>query len=235
VNRNAAALDEGLMMKKRLAVLAMVLLPVAASAQGPPIPRSPNAGGIIVQGYGSVRIPVKSVQLIAQVRGVVDETSALAALRAAGVEDPAMGPNGPRIGSGTQLLVRGTIHGVTRAKLDRVGEAAVAYMAAHPGTTVDNVAFSPRLDDCAPAEQTARAAAFADARRKADAIAALAGVSIDGVATVSESGGCPATTDSGYGGQGQFDLGTLTSTIVVNEYVTFAISPGTASTRRRTL
>jgi uncharacterized protein DUF541 len=222
-------------MKKRLAVLALVLLPLAASAQGPPIPRIPITGGITVQGSGAARIPVKAVQLTAQVRGVVDETSALAALRAAGVEDPVLGPNGPRIGSGTQMLVRGTIRGVTRAKLDRIGEAAVAYMAAHPGTSVDNVAFSPRLDDCAPSEQTARAAAFADARRKADAIAALAGVSIDGVATVNESGGCPATSESGYGGQGQFDLGTLTTSILVYEYVTFAISPGTASTRRRTL
>jgi hypothetical protein len=178
---------------------------------------------------------VKIVQLSAQVRGVVDEASALAALRAAGVEDAVLGPNGPRIGSGTQMLVRGTIRGVTRAKLDRIGDAAVAYMAAHPGATVDNVMFSARLDDCAQSEQTARAAALADARRKADAIAALAGVSIDGVATVSENGGCPATGDSGYGGQGQLDIGALTSTLVVYEYVTFAISPGTASTRRRTL
>lgn len=220
-------------MKKRLVVLAIVLLPLAAGAQG--APRFPSAGGITVQGSGSVRIPVKTVQLTAQVRGVVDETSALAALRAAGVEDPALGPNGPRIGTGTQMLVRGTIRGVTRAKLDRIGEAAVAYMAAHPGTSVDNVVFSPRLDDCAPSEQSARAAAFAEARRKADAIAALAGVSIDGVATVNESGGCPTMPDSGFGGPGQFDIGTLTSTMVVNEYVTFAISPGAASTRRRPL
>ncbi len=220
-------------MKKRLAVLALVLLPLAASAQVPPM-RSLSPGGITVQGYGSVRAAVKTVQLIAQVRGVVDETGALAALRAAGVEDPVIGPNGPRIGSGTQVLVRGTIRGVTRAKLDHIGEAAVAYMAEHPGTSLDNVAFTARLDDCAPLEQTARAAAFAEARRKADAIAALAGVSIDGVATVTENGGCPATTDSGYGGQGQLDIGALTTTIVVNEYVTFAISPGTPSTRRRT-
>ena len=222
-------------MKKRLVVLAMVLLPLAASAQGPAIPRFPSAGGITVQGSGSSRVPVKTVQLVAQVRGVVDETSALAALRAAGVEDPVLGPSGPRFGSATQMLVRGTIRGVTRAKLDRIGEAAVAYMAAHPGTAVDNVVFTPRLDDCAAPEQTARAAAFAEARRKADAIALIAGVSIDGVATVNESGGCPATTDAGYGGPGQLDMGMLTTTIVVYEYITFAISPGTASTRRRTL
>jgi uncharacterized protein YggE len=223
-------------MKMRLAVLAVVLLPLAASAQGAPAPRAPGPGGITVQGYGSVRIAVKAVQLTAQVRGVVDEANALAALRAAGVEDPAIGPNGSRIGNGTQVLVRGTIRGVTHAKLDHIAEAAAAYVAAHPGLAIDNVAFFARLDDCAQSEQTARAAALADARRKADAIALLASVSIDGVATVNENGGCPpATADPGYGGQGQLDLGTLTSTIVVYEYVTFAISPGTASTRRRTL
>ena len=98
LNRNASAFDEGLMMKMRLAVLAIVLLPLAAGAQGGPAPRFPGAGGITVQGSGSVRIPVKTVQLTAQVRGVVDEANALAALRAAGVEDPVIGPNGPRIG-----------------------------------------------------------------------------------------------------------------------------------------
>ena len=223
-------------MKKRLAVLAMVLLPLAADAQGGPGPRLPGAGGITVQGTGSVRIPVKTVQLTAQVRGIVDEANALAALRAAGVEDPAIGPSGPRVGNGTQVLVRGTVRGATHVKLDRIGAAATAYVALHPGISIDNVVFSARLDDCAQPEQTARAAALADARRKADAIAALAAVSIDGVASVNESGGCPAATvDTSYGGQGQFDLGTMTTTIVVYEYVTFAISPGTASTRRRTL
>lgn len=235
MNRNAAVLDEGLMMNKRLVVLAIVLLPLAAGAQGGPAPRLPGPGGITVQGTGSVRIPVKTVQLTAQVRGIVDEANALAALRAAGVEDPAIGPNGPRVGSGTQVLVRGTVRGATHDKLDRIGGAATAYVALHPGISIDNVVFSARVDNCAESEQTARAAALADARRKADAIAALAGVSVDGVATVNENGGCPTLPEPGYGGQGQFDLGSMTTTIVVYEYVTFAISPGTASTRRRTL
>lgn len=219
-------------MKMRLAVLAIVLLPLGANAQGLPARGIPASGGIAVQGTGSVRVAVKVVQLAAQVRGIVDEGNALAALRAAGVEDPVIGPSGSRVGPGTQVLVRGTIRNVTHAKLDRIGEAATAYVASHAGLAIDNVSFSARVDDCAQFEQTARAAALADARRKADAIAALAGVSIDGVATVNENGGCPAT-DALYGGQ--FDLGTLMSTIVVSEYVTFAISPGTASTRRRTL
>jgi uncharacterized protein YggE len=221
------------MMKKRLAFLALMLLPVAASAQAPP--SVPRVGGITVTGYGSVRVAVKTVQFTAQVRGVIDEANALAAMRAVGVEEPAIGPAGSRVGSGTQVLVRGIVRGVTHAKLDRIGEAATMYVAAHPGTTIDSVAFSPRLEDCAASEQTARAAALAEARRKADAIAALAGVSIDGVATVNENGGCPATPENPFNGPGQFDLGTLTSTIAVFENVTFAISPGTPSTRRRAL
>ena len=220
-------------MTKRLALLALMLLPVAASAQAPPA--VPRAGGISVAGSGSVRVAVKTVQLIAQVRGVVDETSALAAMRAAGVEEPSIGPYGARVGSGTQVLVRGVVRDVTHAKLDRISEAAAAYVTAHPGVTVDTVVFSPRFEDCAASEQTARAAALADARRKADAIAALAGVSIDGVASVNENGGCPAATENPFGGPGQLDLGTLMSTIAVSEYVTYAISPGPPSTRRRAL
>ncbi len=226
-------------MKKRLAVLALVLLPLAASAQAPMAPpfRVPGtAGGITVSGHGSVTVAVKTVQFTAQVRGLPDEAGALAAMRAAGIDDPLVGPIGPQISSGNQAVLRGTIRGVTRAKLDRMSEAAASYVRAHPGSAVDNVVFNPVLDDCAASEQTARAAAMADARRKADALAVLAGVSIDGVAAVNESGGCPIATDrSRFGGQGEFDVGTLTSTIALFENVTFAISPGTASTRRRTL
>lgn len=220
-------------MKKRLAVLALVLLPLAASAQAPP--RVGSAAGITVGGSGSVRIAVKTVQFTAQVRGVVDEASALAAMRAAGIEDPSIGPAGMRIATGTQVVARGTIRDVTTAKLERVGNAATAYVAAHPGAAIESVGFIPRLDDCARSEQVARTAALADARRKADAIAALAGVALDGVASVNETGGCPAISpEPGYG-PGPFDVGTLTSTITVYEYVTFAISANAGPTRRRPL
>ncbi|HEY0381588.1 MAG TPA: SIMPL domain-containing protein [Candidatus Elarobacter sp.] len=226
-------------MKKLLALLAVMLLPVAASAQAPlQIPRAAAAGGsgITVSGYGTARVAVKTVQFTAQARGVADEAGALAAMRAAGVEEPVLGPYGARISRGDSVLVRGIVRDVTHAKLDRIAAAAAVYVAAHPGTAVDNVVFNARLDDCAALEQTARAAALADARRKADAIAALAGVSIDGVASVNETAGCPAAPDSGYGpGPNQFDLGTLTSTIAVYEYVTFAISQGAGPARRRPL
>ncbi len=231
-------------MKKLLASFAIVLLPLAASAQAPPqmqrVPAPlpfPSAAGITVNGFGSVRVPVKTVQVTAQARGVADEASVLAAMRAAGVEDPVAGVAGARLYPGNQTMLRGTIRDATRAKLDRLGEAAARYVASHPGSSVDNVAFTPHLDDCAAAEQTARAAAMADARRKADALAALSGGTVDAVAAVTESGGCPAPQEPGNfaGGSGSFDIGTLTDTVFVSERVTFAFSPGSASTRRRPL
>ncbi len=226
------------MMKKRLAILAMVLLPLAASAQAPIVPpfRVPGTTrGITVSGHGSVTVAVKTVAVIAYVRGLTDDTGALAAMRAAGIDDPVAGPAGPQISSGNPAMLRGTIHGVTRAKLDRIGESAASFVRAHPGSAIDNVTFNPVVDECLASEQAARTAAMTEARRKADAIAALAGVSIDGVASVGETGGCPGAPDRRYGNQGDFDLGTLTSTIAISEIVTFAISPGTASTRRRAL
>jgi hypothetical protein len=224
------------MMKIRLAVLAMVLLPLTASAQAPIPFRVPDtAGGITVTGFGFARIAVKTVKFSAQVRGFPDEAGALAAMRAAGIEEPLIGPSGPILPSGNQTLLRGTVRDVTRAKLDRLGEAAAAYVRAHPGSSVDSVYFQPLLDDCAAHEQAARTAALAEARRKADAIAALAKVSIDGVAAVTENGGCPLSIDRGNGSQIEFDIGSLTATISVYDNVTFAISPGAASTRRRTL
>ena len=53
-------------------------------------------------------------------------------------------------------------------------------------TSLDSVSF--RLEDPTPAEQEARAQAVADARSKADTLAAAAGVAITGVAAIAESG-----------------------------------------------
>lgn len=230
-------------MKKRFAILALALLPLAASAQAPPT-RMPPAGssaaataGIAVAGTGTARFTVKTVSFVAFVRGPADEAGALAAMRAAGIEDPVIGPvggnvsfNGPGVTS-----VRGTIRDVTAAKLERIAQAAASYMRAHPGSTVDNVNFIPRLDDCIAHEETARKAALAEARRKAQAIAELAGVTIEGVLSVAENGGCPGPSDSPFINGGPFDISTLSTTISVYENVTFSIVQGGNSVRRRTL
>jgi uncharacterized protein YggE len=232
-----------MMMTKRFAILALALLPLAASAQAPPTRLPPaSAGttgtaGIAVAGTGTVRFTVKTVSFVAYVRGPADEAGALAAMRAAGIDDPVIGPvgsnvsfNGPGVTS-----VRGTVRDVTPAKLERIGQAAASYMRAHPGSAVDNVNFIPRLDDCNVHEEAARKAALAEARRKAQAIADLAGVTIEGVLSVAENGGCPGPSDGPFVNGGPFDISTLSTTISVYENVTFSIVQGGNNVRRRTL
>jgi len=226
-------------MLKRIAVLGLVLLPLAASAQVN-VPRNgpgalSAAMGISVQGRGAVRFPVKDVQFVAQARGNADEAAVVAALRAAGVENPVVGPTGSQLYGNGSTTLRGTVRDVSRAKLESLGRAAAAYMLAHPGATLEAVTFSVPSDACAPHEQDARSAAIADARRKAQALAALTGVTVEGVAAVSEFGGCPGPTEFFPGQPGQLDLGTLTSTVVVTENVTFTTVPASGSLPRRPL
>jgi uncharacterized protein YggE len=221
-------------MKKTLAIAILVLVPLAATAQAPPRGTG-SAGGIVVTGRGVVRTPVKVVRFVAQVRGAADERSALAALRSAGIEDPVIGPAGPNVwmGGNASTAVRGTIRDVSPAKLDKIRLAAVEYLRAHPGTTLESIQFGAHFDDCVPVEQSARLAALADARRRALAIAAASGVTLDAVAAVSESGGCPIESEQyQFNNSSPLDLGTLTTTVTMFESVTYTIASGEASRRR---
>jgi uncharacterized protein YggE len=222
-------------MMKRVAILSLALLPVGASAQG--LPQQPvPASGITVQGHGSVRVPVKTLQFVAVTRGNVDEASVLAALRAAGVVDPSMGPLGAQVSANAPTVLRGTIPVASSEKLEHIVKAAGDYVHEHPGTTVESISFAPQLDDCAAAEQAARTTAFSDARRKGEAIAALAGLSIDGVRAVTETAGCPVPPEGPQFGQSPgFDLGALTTSVSVTDTVTFAVGPAATGARRRTL
>ena len=74
---------------------------------------------------------------------------------------------------------------VTVRDIAQVGRAIDDALAAG-ATSMDSIAFRTR-DTCAAAT-AARRAAIADARAKADVLAAAAGVSIAGVAAISESG-----------------------------------------------
>jgi uncharacterized protein YggE len=69
--------------------------------------------------------------------------------------------------------------------VNQVGEAIDAALTAG-ATNVDQLAF--RLEDPSDAERRAREAAVADARARANGLAASAGVSITGVAAIVESG-----------------------------------------------
>jgi hypothetical protein len=75
---------------------------------------------------------------------------------------------------------------VTVRKLDVLGDAIDDALAAG-ATSLDSVQF--RVDDQTKAEAQARDAAMADAKTKATALASAAGVSIEGVVSISESVG----------------------------------------------
>lgn len=73
---------------------------------------------------------------------------------------------------------------ITVRKLDVLGDAIDNALAAG-ATTLDSVQF--RVDDETKAEAQARAAAMADAKAKATALASAAGVTIEGVSSISET------------------------------------------------
>lgn len=74
---------------------------------------------------------------------------------------------------------------VTIRDIDRVGEAIDAALGAG-ATSVDQLSF--RVEDQSAAEAQALEAAMADSRAKAETLASAAGVSIAGIAAISESG-----------------------------------------------
>jgi uncharacterized protein YggE len=86
----------------------------------------------------------------------------------------------PKI-TGYQLT---NIVAVTVRDLDRLGDAIDDSLAVG-ATTLEGVSF--RVENSAKAAEEARKGAMADAKAKADTLAAAAGVSIVGVSTISES------------------------------------------------
>lgn len=122
-------------------------------------------------------------------------TNVIAALKALGIDDKDIqtsnvslqptydysnGNNPPRI-TGFQMSNSVT---VTVRDLDKLGDAIDNSLAAG-ATSLDGVSF--RVSDQAAAEAQARQAAMVEAKAKADTLAAAAGISIGGVASISET------------------------------------------------
>jgi hypothetical protein len=131
----------------------------------------------------------------ARADAAVAMTKVLAALKALGIDDKDIqtsnvslqptydysnGANPPRI-TGFQMSnsVTVTIH-----TLDKLGDAIDNTLAAG-ATSLDGVTF--RVNDQTGAEVQARQAALTEARSKADTLAAAAGISIGGVASITET------------------------------------------------
>ncbi len=98
------------------------------------------------------------------------------------VYDYSTSPKPPRL-TGYALT---NVVAVTIRDLERVGDSIDGALGAG-ATSLDSIAFT--VEDPTTAETAAREAAVADARAKADTLASAAGVSIIGVAAISESGG----------------------------------------------
>jgi uncharacterized protein YggE len=112
--------------------------------------------------------------------GIADADIQTTTLSLQPIYDYSTNSNPPRL-TGYQLQ---NAVAVTIRDLDKVGDAIDDSLAAG-ATTFDGVSF--RVDDPAKAQAIAREAAMTQARAKADTLAKGAGVSVGGVASISET------------------------------------------------
>jgi uncharacterized protein YggE len=112
--------------------------------------------------------------------GIADKDIQTTTLSLQPVYDYAYNTNPPKL-TGYQLA---NAIAVTVRDLDKLGDAIDDSLAAG-ATSLDGVSF--RVDDQAAAEQQARQAAMDEAKAKATTLAGAAGVSISGVASISET------------------------------------------------
>jgi uncharacterized protein YggE len=112
--------------------------------------------------------------------GIADKDIQTTTLSLQPVYDYSYNTNPPRL-TGYQLS---NAIAVTVRDLDKLGDAIDDALAAG-ATSLDGVSF--RVDDQAAAEQQARQAAMDEAKAKAKTLADAAGISISGVASISET------------------------------------------------
>jgi hypothetical protein len=178
-------------------------------------------GGITVYAMGTSEALAHDVNVVVYVRGGTGtDTEAIAAMRAAGIENPTVTSPSYIVNANSSLALRGTIRNVSHEKLDAIGKAAFAFAIAHPGTNIDSVQFFGTSMDCPAVETQARVAAFAEAQRRARAIAALAGVKIGTPTSVTENGGC---ITNGQTSNFPVDAVTFLMRVTVNENITYSI------------
>jgi uncharacterized protein len=189
---------------------------VAGSAFGPRSalavdPAAPNEHMISVYGTGRVvttpdvadlRLGVSVTKpTVKEARALAADamTKVIAALKKLGIADKDLQTTGLSLqpnytyppNGGTPRLTGYTLSNavsVTLRDLDKLGDAIDDGLAAG-ATTLDGVWF--RVENSAGAEKQAREQAMADAKAKAGTLASAAGVSINGVASISETSAPP--------------------------------------------
>jgi uncharacterized protein YggE len=203
-------------MKKRIVLAGMLLAPLAliAAVCGDSTTRIENTGneqthGISVAGEGrvSVKPDVASITLgVSTLRPTVAEArdaaataldAMISAMKAGGVDDSAIQTQGLNIypeyrysNDGEQALLGFRVTNTVSAKLrdvDRTGEIVdAAVSAGGDEATIQGIAFT--IDDPEDLRDQARAAAVADAKKRAETLAAASGVSIGNPISISEGG-----------------------------------------------
>ena len=133
---------------------------------------------------------------------------------------------------------------VTVRKLDVLGDAVDDALAAG-ATSLDSVSF--RVDDETKAEAQARTAAMKDAKTKAEALAAAAGVSIEGVSSIVETAAAtpypvyygreaaPAAVDKAVATPIQAGTNEISITVAVVYLIPWGSMPTAAALGRGTL
>lgn len=210
-------------MRSRLTVSAALLLaaiPLAAGAQL----ASPAPQTIVVDGLGGAGGPVSGAIIVALVRGGGTDLPGLqAALSKVGIVE-VVADNTFLSHNGLAVGIRGRLPVLSVAAVATATDAVRSYVQAHRGASVVRIVFQGLAVDCPPIAASARTAALADARARADAIAQGNGRHLGSVVSVTEHGGCPPGGRLGSAGYA-IDPQTLTMSVSIKESVIYAMAP----------
>jgi uncharacterized protein YggE len=186
--------------------LLFAMTPVGAQSSATP------AAGITVTGRGVVRVRADVMRVLAYIGPLPQRTApvrsgttadasggapapadvdgaaeAIAkALRDGGVADATSGMTAYFNPVNRTRAITGTLHNPTRATIDALVRAGNLAAAPYPNVTLQNLLLSFYVSDCDAAEARAQAAAFADARSRAERVAHAAGVRLGAVVAVNE-------------------------------------------------
>lgn len=189
-------------MKNQLAALVLLLgpaLPVAAEPQSPPAPavivttgeavvkQAPDRAWVTIGAESRARAPQEAQRLNTEVM-----TAVIDRIKAAGIAPDAIQTSGYTLEpefdyvNGKQNLRGYVARNQVQVRVDAIAKTGevIAAVVATGATTVNGVRFD--LKDRDTVERDALKAAVRDARRRADAAAAGAGVAIDRVIRIEE-------------------------------------------------
>jgi uncharacterized protein YggE len=225
----------------------LVLTTAGASAQGVPRGAAPATGGITVNGHATVLAAPDRARVTVTVFGTAAGGPAggialadalddlVKAMRAAGIADARdVLPLGNVNARSVNPAVIGTVAKPTRERLEAIAKDVLRGVPDRDAPLLGNaqVQIVAIVDDCGPYEARAERAAFADARARAERLAAVAGLHLGAVTALGDlqtfpSPGCATSPDAVENGPNipfGAPYGPIGVPVTVNETATFAIA-----------